>query len=168
MCIRDRGIVRVKGDTLEIFPGDQGNAIRVRDCGDEIEEITGFHPISGEIFKSGDIFIISPATHFLAANEWIERALVTIEEEMKERVIYFKKQGKLLEAQRIESRTKYDMEMIAELGFCSGIENYSRHILGKQPGDTPNTLLDFFPEDFLAVIDESHISMPPVSYTHLP
>src|SRR5665811_844653 len=118
MCIRDRGIFRVKGDTLEIFPAYQDNAIRVQYFGDEIEEITEFHPVSGEIFKSRDIFIISPATHFLAADEWIERALPTIEEEMKERVSYFKKQGKLLEAQRIESRTKYDMEMIAELGFC--------------------------------------------------
>ena len=157
-----QGIFRVKGDTFEIFPAYQDNAIRVQYFGDEIEEITEFHPVSGEIFKSKDIFIISPATHFLAANEWIDRALPTIEEEMKERVSYFKKQGKLLEAQRIESRTKYDMEMIAELGFCSGIENYSRHILGKKPGDTPNTLLDFFPEDFLAVIDESHISMPQI------
>ena len=157
-----QGIFRVKGDTLEIFPAYQDNAIRVQYFGDEIEEITEFHPVSGEIFKSRDIFIISPATHFLAADEWIERALPTIEEEMKERVSYFKKQGKLLEAQRIESRTKYDMEMIAELGFCSGIENYSRHILGKKSGDTPNTLLDFFPEDFLAVIDESHISMPQI------
>jgi len=157
-----QGIFRAKGDTLEIFPAYQDNAVRVQYFGDEIEEIIEFQPISGEIFKSAEISIISPATHFLAANEWIERALPTIEEEMKERVIYFKKQGKLLEAQRIESRTKYDMEMIAELGFCSGIENYSRHILGKKPGDTPNTLIDFFPSDFLAVIDESHISMPQI------
>jgi excinuclease ABC subunit B len=157
-----QGIFRAKGDTLEIFPAYQDNAIRVQYFGDEIEEITEFHPVSGEIFKSKDIFIISPATHFLAANEWIDRALPTIEEEMLERVSYFKKEGKLLEAQRIESRTKYDMEMIAELGFCSGIENYSRHILGKKPGDTPNTLLDFFPEDFLIIIDESHISLPQI------
>jgi excinuclease ABC subunit B len=155
-----QGIFRVKGDTLEIFPAYQDNALRVQYFGDEIEEVNEFHPVSGEIFKSRDISIISPATHFLAASEWIDTALVTIEEEMKDRVNYFKKNGKLLEAQRIESRTKYDMEMIAELGFCSGIENYSRHILGKKPGDTPNTLLDFFPEDFLIVVDESHISMP--------
>jgi excinuclease ABC subunit B len=157
-----QGIFRAKGDTLEIFPAYQDNAIRVQYFGDEIEEITEFHPVSGEMFKSKDVFIISPATHFLAANEWIDRALPTIEEEMIERVSYFKKEGKLLEAQRIESRTKYDMEMIAELGFCSGIENYSRHILDKKPGDTPNTLLDFFPEDFLIVIDESHISLPQI------
>ncbi|MHB1275158.1 MAG: excinuclease ABC subunit UvrB [Candidatus Humimicrobiaceae bacterium] len=157
-----QGIFRVKGDTLEIFPAYQDNALRIQYFGDEIEEVNEFHPVSGEIFKSRDISIISPATHFLTASEWIETALVTIEEEMKDRVNYFKKNGKLLEAQRIESRTKYDMEMIAELGFCSGIENYSRHILGKKPGDTPNTLLDFFPEDFLIVIDESHISLPQI------
>lgn len=157
-----QGIFRVKGDTLEIFPAYQDNALRIQYFGDEIEEVNEFHPVSGEIFKSRDISIISPATHFLTASEWIDTALVTIEEEMKDRVNYFKKNGKLLEAQRIESRTKYDMEMIAELGFCSGIENYSRHILGKKPGDTPNTLLDFFPEDFLIVIDESHISLPQI------
>jgi len=157
-----QGIFRVKGDTLEIFPAYQDHAIRVQYFGDEIEEVNEFHPISGEIFQSKDISIISPATHFLTASEWINTALVTIEEEMKDRVDFFKKNGKLLEAQRIESRTKYDMEMIAELGFCSGIENYSRHILGKKPGDTPNTLLDFFPDDFLIIVDESHISMPQI------
>jgi excinuclease ABC subunit B len=157
-----QGIFRVKGDTVEVFPAYQDNALRIQFFGDEIEELTEFQPVSGEILGYRDVSIISPATHFLAASEWIETALVTIEEEMKERVIYFKKQGKLLEAQRIESRTKYDMEMIAELGFCSGIENYSRHILGKKPGETPNTLIDFFPDDFLVVIDESHISMPQI------
>lgn len=157
-----QGIFRVKGDTLEIFPAYQDNAVRVQFFGDDVEDIIEFHPVSGEILMTKDIVLISPATHFLAASEWIETALATIEEEMKDRVNYFKNQGKLLEAQRIESRTKYDMEMIAELGFCSGIENYSRHILGKKPGDTPNTLLDFFPEDFLVIIDESHISLPQI------
>lgn len=157
-----QGIFRVKGDTLEIFPAYQDNAVRVQFFGDDVEDIIEFHPVSGEILMTKDIAFISPATHFLAASEWIETALATIEEEMKDRVNYFKNQGKLLEAQRIESRTKYDMEMIAELGFCSGIENYSRHILGKKPGDTPNTLLDFFPEDFLVIIDESHISLPQI------
>ena len=157
-----QGIFRVKGDTLEIFPAYQDSAVRVQFFGDDVEDIIEFHPVSGEILMTKDIVLISPATHFLAASEWIETALATIEEEMKDRVNYFKNQGKLLEAQRIESRTKYDMEMIAELGFCSGIENYSRHILGKKPGDTPNTLLDFFPEDFLVIIDESHISLPQI------
>lgn len=157
-----QGIFRVKGDTIEIFPAYQDNAVRVQFFGDDIEDIIEFHPVSGEIITKKDIALISPATHFLAASEWIERALVTIEEEMIERVKYFKKQGKLLEAQRLESRTEYDMEMIAELGFCSGIENYSRHILGKEPGETPNTLLDFFPEDFLVIIDESHIAVPQI------
>lgn len=157
-----QGIFRVKGDTLEIFPAYQDNAVRVQFFGDDVEDIIEFHPVSGEILMTKDVALISPATHFLAASEWIETALSTIEEEMKDRINYFKNQGKLLEAQRIESRTKYDMEMIAELGFCSGIENYSRHILGKKPGDTPNTLLDFFPEDFLVIIDESHISLPQI------
>src|SRR4030066_11677 len=118
--------------------------------------------ISGEIFNDQEVYIISPATHFLATAEWVDRALVTIEEELSERIKYFKDTDKLLEAQRLESRTRYDMEMIAELGFCGGIENYSRHILGKKPGEAPNTLLDFFPEDFLVVIDESHISVPQI------
>ncbi|MCE5328795.1 excinuclease ABC subunit UvrB [bacterium] len=157
-----QGNFRVKGDTLEIFPAYQDNAVRVQFFGDEIENITEFHPVSGEIIMPKDIILISPATHFLASSEWIETALVTIEKEMVDRVNYFKSQGKLLEAQRLESRTKYDMEMIAELGFCGGIENYSRHILGKKPGEAPDTLLDFFPDDFLIVIDESHISLPQI------
>jgi len=158
----EQGIFRVKGDTIEIFPAYQDNAIRIQFFDDDIEDIIEFHPISGEILSKKDMVLISPATHFLTANEWIDRALKSIREEMIERVNYFKKQGKLLEAQRLESRTKYDMEMIAELGFCSGIENYSRHILGKKPGETPNTLLDFFPDDFLVVIDESHIAVPQI------
>jgi len=157
-----QGNFRVKGDTVEIFPAYQDCGVRIQFFGDEIENIIEFHPVSGEVLSSRDIVLISPATHFLAASEWMERALATIEEEMIERVDYFKKQGKLLEAQRLESRTKYDMEMIRELGFCGGIENYSRHILGKKPGETPNTLMDFFPEDFLVVIDESHISIPQI------
>ncbi|MCL6086888.1 MAG: excinuclease ABC subunit UvrB [Actinobacteria bacterium] len=157
-----QGNFRVKGDTLEIFPAYQDSGVRIQFFGDEIENIIEFHPVSGEILFSRDVALISPATHFLAASEWMETALATIEEEMTERVDYFKKQGKLLEAQRLESRTKYDMEMIRELGFCGGIENYSRHILGKKPGETPNTLMDFFPEDFMVIIDESHISIPQI------
>ncbi|MDD5659941.1 MAG: excinuclease ABC subunit UvrB, partial [Actinomycetota bacterium] len=157
-----QGNFRVKGDTVEIFPAYQDNAARIQFFGDEIENITEFHPISGEIIASKDIILISPATHFLASSEWIKTALATIEEEMVKRVNYFKANGKLLEAQRLESRTKYDMEMIAELGYCSGIENYSRHILGKKSGEAPYTLLDFFPKDFLMIIDESHISLPQI------
>ncbi|MCJ7665267.1 MAG: excinuclease ABC subunit UvrB [Actinobacteria bacterium] len=156
------GKFRVKGDTIEVYPAYQDRAVRIQLFGDEVESIEEFDPVSGEIFKKKDIYIISPATHFLATVEWVERALKTIEEELEERIRFFRDEGKLLEAQRIESRTRYDMEMIAELGFCGGIENYSRHILGKKPGEAPNTLLDFFPEDFLTVIDESHIGVPQI------
>ncbi len=157
-----QGIFRVRGDVIEIFPAYQDFALRVQYFDDEIEKITEFHPVSGEIISIKDAALISPATHFLTSSEWIPRALETINEELKERVEFFKKNGKLVEAQRLESRTKYDMEMISELGFCSGIENYSRHILGKKPGETPNTLLDFFPDDFLLIIDESHIAVPQI------
>ena len=156
------GKFRVKGDTIEVYPAYQDRAVRIQLFGDEVEAIEEFNPVSGEIFEKKDIYIISPATHFLATVEWVERALKTIEEELEERIKFFRDEGKLLEAQRIESRTRYDMEMIAELGFCGGIENYSRHILGKKPGEAPNTLLDFFPDDFLTVIDESHIGIPQI------
>src|SRR4030066_2299211 len=156
------GKFRVKGDTIEIFPAYQEKAVRVQLLGDELERIIEFDPVSGEIYEEKEVYIISPATHFLATVEWVDRALKTIEEELEERIRYFKEQNKLLEAQRLESRTRYDMEMIAELGFCSGIENYSRHILGKAPGEPPNTLLDFFPDDFLVIIDESHIAIPQI------
>jgi excinuclease ABC subunit B len=157
-----QGKFRVKGDNFEIYPAYQDRAVRIQLFGDDVERIIEFNPVSGEIYNETDFIIISPATHFLATEEWVERALGTIEEELKERLEYFKKENKLLEAQRLESRTRYDMEMIAELGFCGGIENYSRHILGKEPGETPNTLIDFFPEDFLTIIDESHIAIPQI------
>ena len=157
-----QGKFRVKGDIFEIFPAYQDSAVRLQLFGDKIEKITEFNPVSGEIYKDIEMVIISPATHFLTTVEWVERALKSIKEELIERVKYFKKEGKLVEAQRLESRTKYDMEMISELGFCGGIENYSRHILGKKPGEPPNTLIDFFPKDFLTIIDESHIAVPQI------
>jgi len=156
------GKFRIRGDTAEIFPAYQDKAIRVMLFGDDIEKIVEFDPVSGEMYEEKDVVVISPATHFLTTLEWVDRALGTIEQELEQRVNFFKKQGKLLEAQRLESRTRYDMEMIAELGFCSGIENYSRHILAKKPGEPPNTLIDFFPQDFLMVIDESHITVPQI------
>ncbi len=156
------GKFRVKGDTIEIFPAYQDKAVRVQLLGDEVEKIVEFNPVSGEIYEESQVYIISPATHFLATVEWVDMALKTIEEELNNRIRFFKDQNKLLEAQRIETRTRYDIEMIAELGFCSGIENYSRHILGKKPGEPPNTLLDFFPDDFLVIIDESHIAVPQI------
>jgi excinuclease ABC subunit B len=156
------GKFRVKGDTIEIFPAYQDRAVRVQLMGDELERIVEFNPVSGEVYGECQVYIISPATHFLATAEWVDNALKTIEEELEERLKYFKDRNKLLEAQRLESRTRYDMEMITELGFCSGIENYSRHILGKKHGEPPNTLLDFFPDDFLVIIDESHIAVPQI------
>ena len=156
------GKFRVKGDTIDIFPAYGEKALQIKLFGDEIERIIEFDPLTGERFLEKELVIISPATHFITTTSWVERALLSIEEELKQRVKYFKEQGKLLEAQRIDSRTRYDMEMIAELGFCSGIENYSSHILGKEPGERPSTLLDFFPEDFLVVIDESHIAVPQI------
>lgn len=156
------GKFRVKGDTVEIFPAYQDRAVRIQLLEDKLERIVEFDPVSGEIYGEKETYIISPATHFLATVEWVGRALGTIEEELEERIKYFKDRNKLLEAQRIESRTRYDMEMIAELGFCGGIENYSRHILGKEPGEAPNTLLDFFPDDFMVIIDESHIAIPQI------
>jgi excinuclease ABC subunit B len=158
----NHGKFRVKGDTVEIFPAYQDRAVRVQLFGDDVEKIVEFNPVTGESYGENQVIIISPATHFLTNVHWVERALKSIEEELTERVRYFKSHGKLLEAQRLESRTKYDMEMIAEIGFCGGIENYSRHILGKEPGETPNTLLDFFPDDFLVIIDESHIAVPQI------
>jgi len=158
----NQGNFRVKGDNFEIYPAYQDRALRVQFFDNEVERIIEFNPVSGEVYSNLDAVVISPATHFLATEEWVQRALATIEEELKERIGYFKKEGKLLEAQRLESRTRYDMEMIAELGYCGGIENYSRHILGKEPGETPNTLIDFFPENFLTIIDESHIAVPQI------
>jgi len=158
----NHGKFRVKGDTVEIFPAYQDRAVRVQLFGDDVEKIVEFNPVTGESYGENQVIIISPATHFLTNVHWVERALKSIEEELIERIRYFKSHGKLLEAQRLESRTKYDMEMIAEIGFCGGIENYSRHILGKEPGETPNTLLDFFPDDFLVIIDESHIAVPQI------
>ncbi len=156
------GKFRVKGDTVEIFPAYQDKAVRVRLLEDKLERIVEFDPVSGEVYGENQVYIISPATHFLATAEWVDTALRTIDKELAERVKFFKDQDKLLEAQRLETRTRYDMEMIAELGFCSGIENYSRHILGKKTGEPPNTLLDFFPDDFLVIIDESHIAVPQI------
>ncbi|MBM3700276.1 MAG: excinuclease ABC subunit UvrB [Actinobacteria bacterium] len=156
------GNFRARGDNLEIYPAYQDKALKVQLFGDEVERILEFNPVSGEILAELDSVIISPATHFLATAEWVDMALASIEEELEARLKYFKENKKLLEAQRLESRTRYDMEMISELGFCGGIENYSRHILQKQPGETPNTLIDFFPEDFMIIIDESHIAVPQI------
>jgi len=155
-----RGTFRVRGDTIEIQPVDEEVVTRIEFFGDEVDRITRVDPLTGEILEERDRITIFPATHFIASWETIERALKSIEEELQERLEWFRKQGKLLEAQRLEQRTRYDMEMIREIGYCSGIENYSRHLDGRAPGTPPATLLDYFPEDFLLIIDESHQTVP--------
>jgi len=157
-----RGNFRVKGDTLEIIPVYDEFAIRVEFFGDEIEAIYSLHPLTGDVIKQLDAVAIFPATHYVASNEQMGRAIEEIENELAARLRELESAGKLLEAQRIKMRTNFDLEMIRELGFCSGIENYSRHIDGRKEGEPPSCLLDYFPEDFLTVIDESHATVPQI------
>ena len=157
-----RGNFRVKGDTIEIIPVYDEFATRVEFFGDEIEAIYSLHPLTGEVLKKLDSVGIFPASHYVASPVQMGRAIEEIENELAERLREFEKSGKLLEAQRIKMRTNFDLEMIRELGFCSGIENYSRHIDGRAPGEPPSCLLDYFPEDFLTVIDESHATVPQI------
>ena len=158
-----RGSFRVRGDTVEIFPASSGeNAIRVEFFGDEVDRITEVDPLTGHVKCALEHIAIFPASHYVVSKEKMEKAIVGIEEELKERVEYFKSEAKLLEAQRISERTNFDIEMMRETGFCSGIENYSRHLAGLAPGQTPHTLLDYFPDDFLMIVDESHITIPQV------
>jgi len=154
-----RGTFRVRGDVVEMFPAYDEVAIRVEFFGDTVERIITIDPLTGEMMKAHDRIAIYPATHFVTIEEKIERALLSIENELDERLFELKDQGKLLEAQRLEQRTKYDLEMIREVGYCNGIENYSRHFSGKAPGEAPDTLLDYFPDDLLVLIDESHITI---------
>jgi len=155
-----RGCFRVRGDVIEIFPSYLEYAFRIELWGDEIEAISQIDPLTGKVIERRDKIIIYPAKHFVTTQDKLKRALLSIEEELKERLKYFKEEGKLLEAQRLEQRTKYDLEMLREVGYCSGIENYSRHISGRKPGEPPATLLDYFPSDFLMFIDESHVTIP--------
>ncbi len=157
-----RGTFRVRGDTVEIIPVYEEYAIRIELFGDEIESLTQLHPLTGEVLSDLDSVAVFPATHYAASSDTMKRAVVDIKAELEERVAWFEKQGKLLEAQRIRMRTTYDLEMMEQIGFCSGIENYSRHIDGRQAGEPPNCLLDYFPEDFLTVIDESHVTVPQI------
>ena len=158
-----RNKFRVRGDVVEIFPaGATDRAIRCEWFGDEIDRICEFDPFTGEITATMDHVAIYPASHYVVADEKREQALISIEQELEERLKELRDQGKLLEAQRLEQRTRNDLEMLREIGFCSGIENYSRHLTGRPPGAAPYTLLDFFPDDFLMVIDESHVSIPQV------
>lgn len=162
----ERGTFRVRGDTIEIIPMYEELALRIEMFGDEIERIITLHPLTGEIVREEIEMYVFPATHYAAGPETMERAIIDIEKEMELRVSEFEKSGKLLEAQRIRMRTTFDIEMMRQLGFCSGIENYSRHLDGREPGSAPNCLLDYFPEDFLVVIDESHVTVPQIGAMH--
>lgn len=157
-----RGTFRVRGDTIDIIPMYEEMAIRIEMFGDEIDSLATLHPITGEVIEEEDSVFIFPASHYVAGPERMQRALESIEDELGERLKYFREQGKLLEEQRLQMRTTYDLEMMREIGTCAGIENYSRHIDGRGPGIPPNTLLDYFPEDFLLVIDESHVTVPQI------
>ena len=158
-----RGTFRAKGDILEIYPSDESeSAIRVEFWGDEIEKISEINPLTGKVIATRNHVMIFPNSHYVTTADKMERAIGTIEEELQERIKYFKDNGKLIEAQRIEERTNFDIEMMKETGFCQGIENYSRHISGREPGSAPFTLFDYFPKDFLLLIDESHATIPQV------
>jgi len=157
-----RGTFRIRGDTVEIIPVYEEFAIRIEMFGDEIESLTQLHPLTGEVLKQLESVSVFPATHYAASPETMKRAIARIRDELDERVAWFEKNGKLLEAQRIKMRTTYDLEMMEQIGFCSGIENYSRHIDGRERGEPPHCLLDYFPDDFLTVIDESHVTVPQI------
>ena len=158
-----RGTFRAKGDIVEIYPSDQNeSAIRVEFWGDEIEKISEINPLTGKVQALRNHVMIFPNSHYVTTSDKMQRAIKTIEEELEERVKFFKDNNKLIEAQRIEERTNFDIEMMKETGFCQGIENYSRHISGREPGSPPFTLFDYFPKDFLVLIDESHATIPQV------
>jgi excinuclease ABC subunit B len=157
-----RGTFRVRGDTLEVFPVYEEHAVRIEFFGDEVERLMTLHPVTGEVVTEDDELYIFPATHYVAGEERMERAIAGIERELGERLEEFERQGKLLEAQRLRMRTTYDIEMMRQVGSCAGIENYSMHIDGRERGSAPNCLLDYFPEDFLLVIDESHVTVPQI------
>ena len=162
----ERGTFRVRGDTIEIIPMYEELALRIQMFGDEIEKIMTLHPLTGEIIRDESEMYVFPATHYAAGPETMERAIGEIETELAQRVDEFERAGKLLEAQRIKMRTTFDLEMMKQLGFCSGIENYSRQLDGRAAGSAPNCLLDYFPEDFLVVIDESHVTVPQIGAMH--
>lgn len=161
-----RGTFRVRGDAIDIFPPYADNPIRVEFWGDEIDSITEIDKVTGEELNSFEALPIWPASHYVAARPAVERALDTIQTELQQRLAEFREEGKLLEAQRLEMRTSYDLEMIETMGFCSGIENYSRHIDGRKPGEPPYTLIDYFPDDFVCFIDESHVTVPQIRGMH--
>jgi len=155
-----RNKFRVRGDTIEVFPAYEERAVRIQLFGDEVERIASVDPLTGEIVEELDMLALFPASHYATDQERMARALVTIEEELHQRLRWFEERGKLLEAQRLRMRTTYDLEMLREVGSCAGIENYSRHLDGRAPGEAPYTLLDYFPDDFVCVVDESHVTVP--------
>ena len=157
-----RGRFRVRGDVIEVHPSYEDRAVRIELFGDEVERIIELNPVSGEVLEEKSAIAIWPAKHWVTTDERLDRALRTIDQELRERLEWFKTQGKLLEAQRLEFRAKYDMELLREVGYCPGIENYSRHLDGRTPGERPGCLLDYFPKDFLMFIDESHVAVPQV------
>lgn len=161
-----RGTFRVRGDSLDIFPPYADNPLRVDFWGDEIESITEVDNLTGEVLGSYRSLPVWPASHYVTARPKMTRALSTIREELRDRLVDFNEEGKFLEAQRLEMRTNYDLEMLETMGFCSGIENYSRHLDGRNPGEPPYTLIDYFPNDFLCIIDESHVTVPQIRGMH--
>ena len=160
--VLDRGTFRARGDTLEIWPADEEKITRVELFGDQVERITVLNHLTGEILEEKDRLLLFPATHYVTSATRMERALATIEAELEDRLKYFLSRGRVLESQRLEQRTRYDLEMMREVGYCSGIENYSRHFDGRKPGEPPSTLLDYFPQDVLLMIDESHQTIPQI------
>jgi len=156
----ERGCFRVRGDVIDVWPAGAEHCVRIELFGDEVDTIKEINPLTGEINGLRNHVAILPASHYVVSKEKMDKAIVGIEAELEERLQWFKDRGKLLEAQRLEQRTRYDVEMLREVGICKGIENYSRHIAGLEPGERPNTLIDFFPDDFLVVIDESHVMLP--------
>ncbi|MBE0431874.1 excinuclease ABC subunit UvrB [candidate division WOR-3 bacterium] len=158
-----RGTFRVRGDTIDVHPADEEHGIRLQACGDQIERIQLFDPISGHAREELDNVVIFPAKHFITTQPRIEKAIQDIRQELEERTVELKKQNKLLEAQRLQQRTNFDIEMLVEMGYCPGIENYSMHLSGRQPGARPFCLIDYFPADFLIVIDESHVTIPQIN-----
>lgn len=158
----ERGTFRVRGDVIEIIPANSDNVFRIELFGDEVDRILELDPITGEVIGATDTITIYPASHFVTSQEKTQRAIESIQVELEERLTSLKAESRLLEAQRLEQRTHYDLEMLQQVGFCSGIENYSRHLSGRQAGETPSTLLDYFPKDYLMIVDESHVTLPQV------
>jgi excinuclease ABC subunit B len=158
----ERGNFRVRGDTVELRPAGREDGLRVEFFGDEVERLTRFEPLTGQKIEQLEAVVVFPAKQFVTTSDKMKRAILTIREELGDRIAWFEREGKLLEAQRIKQRTEFDLEMMEEMGICSGIENYSRHISGRPPGSRPNTLFDFFPNDYLLVIDESHATVPQI------